>query len=119
MNLVLNARDAISENGTITISTDAKLLPGSSEPAVCLAVADTGCGMDTETRSHLFEPFFTTKAQGHGTGLGLATVLRIVTENGGAIAVESEPGRGTKIEVCLPVTKPVLAVPASEGDTPC
>ncbi len=103
LNLTLNARDAMPRGGTITISTSAKLMPPSDKPAVSLTVADNGSGMDSETRAHLFEPFFTTKEAGHGTGLGLATVDRIVKEAGGVIVVESEIGRGTKIEVFLPV----------------
>jgi len=127
LNLVLNARDAIAETGTITIRTRTGTLPGSGQPAVVLVLSDTGCGMDAQTRARLFEPFFTTKQQGHGTGLGLATVQRIVTENGGAITVESEPGRGTQIEVFLPEMQTIRAVPDQlpdkgsdpEGDLPC
>jgi two-component system cell cycle sensor histidine kinase/response regulator CckA len=104
LNLALNARDAMPQGGRITISTSATTLPESAARGVSLVVEDTGLGMDTETRTHLFEPFFTTKAAGHGTGLGLATVDRIVKEAGGRIEVESETGRGTKITVILPVT---------------
>jgi two-component system, cell cycle sensor histidine kinase and response regulator CckA len=113
MNLVLNARDAMKIGGTITLSTRAGEFPGaesvqgakssSSRRAISLAVKDDGHGMDAETRGRLFEPFFTTKNPGAGTGLGLATVQRIVSEAGGVIAVESEPGRGTCIEVFFPV----------------
>ena len=124
LNLVLNARDAMPHGGKITLSTRAgefpranfpsefpcemsgeassKAAPGSARRAVLLVVKDNGCGMDAETRARLFEPFFTTKNPGQGTGLGLATVQRIVSESGGMIEVESEPGRGTRIEVFLP-----------------
>lgn len=124
LNLVLNARDAMPHGGKITLSTRAGELPraelpskfasqasgdvsgeaasGSPRRAVSLVVEDNGCGMDAETRARLFEPFFTTKNPGQGTGLGLATVQRIVSESGGMIEVESEPGRGTRIEVFLP-----------------
>jgi len=108
-NLVLNARDAISDNGRITVETancelqppDAAV-PRSTMPGVRLAVSDTGCGMTAETRSHLFEPFFTTKTPGRGNGLGLANVYNIVKNSGGSIAVESEPGCGTRFSVVLP-----------------
>jgi signal transduction histidine kinase/CheY-like chemotaxis protein len=113
LNLVLNARDAMPLGGKITLSTRAAEFPDAETPrnaeptcarrAVSLAVADNGCGMDAETRARLFEPFFTTKNPGEGTGLGLATVQRIVSEAGGRIHVQSAPGCGTSIEVFLPV----------------
>ena len=120
LNLVLNARDAMPHGGKITLSTQAGEFPRvefpselssdvsgnaateSARRAVSLVVRDNGCGMDAETRARLFEPFFTTKKPGQGTGLGLATVQRIVSESGGMIEVESEPERGTRIEVFLP-----------------
>jgi len=105
LNLVLNARDAMPQGGTITLCTRRKKVPRSLEH-VSLTVRDTGCGMDEETRAHLFEPFFTTKQPGHGTGLGLATVQRIVGECGGTIRIDSQPGRGTRVEVLFPATKP-------------
>jgi len=114
MNLVLNARDAMPHGGTITLRTRAaefpgvrsgEAEPGSARRAVALAVEDNGCGMGAETRARLFEPFFTTKNPGEGTGLGLATVERIVSEAGGRIVVESEPGRGTSIEVFFPAVE--------------
>jgi two-component system, cell cycle sensor histidine kinase and response regulator CckA len=121
LNLVLNARDAMPHGGRITVRTEAAGFPGDSQPSVSLSVDDTGCGMDDATRARLFEPFFTTKEPGHGTGLGLATVRRIVDESRGVIQVQSEPGRGTRIEVFLPViqaaseaTVPPLSLRAGE-----
>jgi signal transduction histidine kinase len=110
LNLVLNARDAMPDGGRVMLATKNCDAPKPSrseqEPGcdfwVVLAVTDTGCGMDAETRSRLFEPFFTTKKPGQGNGLGLATVHRIVTHEGGMIEVESEIGRGTRVAVHLP-----------------
>jgi nitrogen-specific signal transduction histidine kinase len=102
LNLVLNARDAMPHGGRITVRTEASRRLGEAAPGVSLAIEDTGCGMDEETRGRLFEPFFTTKASGHGTGLGMATVQRIVSESGGTIEVMSEPGHGTRIGVSFP-----------------
>jgi two-component system cell cycle sensor histidine kinase/response regulator CckA len=107
LNLVLNARDALPQGGEIQISTRSAEFPSNGEPgkvrrAVVLAVKDNGCGMDAETCARLFEPFFTTKNPGEGTGLGLATVQRIVNAAGGRITVVSELGSGTLIEVFLP-----------------
>jgi two-component system cell cycle sensor histidine kinase/response regulator CckA len=103
LNLVLNARDAMPQGGRITVTTRSANFPGNGQPAVALSVQDTGCGMDAATRARIFEPFFTTKEAGHGTGLGLATVRRIVDESSGAIDVQSELGRGTRIEVFFPL----------------
>jgi two-component system, cell cycle sensor histidine kinase and response regulator CckA len=115
LNLVLNARDAMPQGGRITVSTRAAEFPeegpaevargdasGSVRRAILLAVTDNGVGMEAETRARLFEPFFTTKKPGEGTGLGLATVQRIVNESGGMIKVESGPGCGARIDVFLP-----------------
>jgi len=104
VNLCVNARDAITENGRITIEThmvcmgEAEccqrpgFLPGEF---VILEVSDNGCGMDKETQTRLFDPFFTTKKEDKGTGLGLATTYGIVKQNQGFINVYSEPGKGT------------------------
>jgi len=113
LNLVLNARDAMPDGGRVTLSTTNCEGPSLNAPGrreekqfcdswVALAVSDTGCGMDPETRSRLFEPFFTTKKPGQGNGLGLATVHRIVTHECGTIEVESEKGKGTRVVVHLP-----------------
>jgi CheY-like chemotaxis protein len=110
-NLAVNARDAISGVGKITIETDSQLIdetfcachagftPGEF---VKLSVSDDGCGMDSETLGKIFEPFFTTKVMGEGTGLGLATVYGIVKQNEGSISVYSEPGHGTTFHIYLP-----------------
>jgi CheY-like chemotaxis protein len=126
LNLVLNARDAMPQGGKIRLITRAEDFPGESSDdavvgterttprhAVSLVVKDNGTGMNAETRARLFEPFFTTKKEGEGTGLGLATVQRIVNEAGGVIEVDSEPGQGTCIEVFFPVIEsPTAELPA-------
>ena len=114
VNLAVNARDAMSDGGTITLTlhtvevTTADLAakpnrrPGQF---VCLTVTDTGCGMDEATLQRIFEPFFTTKAVGKGTGLGLATVYGIVAQHQGWINVESQIGHGTTFRIFIPATQ--------------
>ncbi len=109
LNLVVNARDAMPQGGTLRLALDnvdaseaGDLPAGLSGPMVRLTVADSGVGMDEETRRHIFEPFFTTKEMGKGTGLGLSTTYAIVDQAGGYITVASEPGRGTTLAVFLP-----------------
>jgi signal transduction histidine kinase/ActR/RegA family two-component response regulator len=126
VNLVVNARDAMPLGGRLTLETGhvridepfarqhVGLRPG---PHVRLVVRDTGVGMDGLIKAHLFEPFFTTKGPGKGTGLGLATVYGIVTQSGGAIRVESEPGQGATFTIELPRVDAPADGPSDAGDT--
>ena len=113
LNVVLNARDAMPDGGTVTIetrlidpATNSFAQPPSTGfrgPHVMLTIGDTGVGMDEATRKRIFDPFFTTKALGQGTGLGLSMVYGTVEQSGGAVVAESEPGTGTVIRIYLPL----------------
>jgi PAS domain S-box-containing protein len=111
INLVVNARDAMPQGGTVTIATTNATITAASAlgtaimPAgdyVAIEVADSGIGMSKEIQSKIFDPFFTTKPVGQGTGLGLATVYGIVKQSGGFITVDSEVGMGTAFKIYLP-----------------
>jgi two-component system, cell cycle sensor histidine kinase and response regulator CckA len=119
MNLIMNARDAMPEGGTLTLLThdvelkdsDGLLHPDLAPGAyVVLEVIDTGTGMGPEVLAHLFEPFFTTKPQGIGTGLGLAMCHGILKQAGGTIAVQSQLGRGSSFAIYLPRYAPAKVV---------
>ena len=108
LNLVVNARDAMPNGGKIIIDAHPlyvetgggnELTPGDY---VCITVKDTGEGMDAETLARVREPFFTTKGVGKGTGLGLSMVDGLVAQSGGKMRIESQPGHGTSVELCLP-----------------
>lgn len=118
LNLAINARDAMPVGGSLAITCSPGMQAEGSEapilgPYVHLTVADTGVGMDDETRRRCFEPFYTTKAPTKGTGMGLAAVQGVVLESGGSIAVTSYLHKGTHFDIYLPRTdEPVAEVPA-------
>lgn len=119
LNLGVNARDAMSDGGQITISTANVTLdeahchasPFDIKPGnyIEISVADTGTGIDAETLNHIFEPFFTTKDVGKGTGLGLAAVYGTLKDHAGSVTVASEPNVGTVFKLYLPVTNKITA----------
>ncbi len=128
MNLVMNARDAMPEGGSLRITVAPAVIEKAKASGhedvspgryVLFTVADSGTGMDEATRSHIFEPFFTTKAAGEGTGLGLPMVFGTVKQSGGHLEVESAPGEGTVFRLFFPAaggeaqTRPAAEAPDS------
>ncbi|WP_293452538.1 ATP-binding protein [Phenylobacterium sp.] len=111
MNLVVNARDAVSVGGAVQIMTSRRQVGARQieglEPGdyACVSVRDNGSGMDAATVARAFEPFFTTKPQGRGTGLGLSQVYGFARQSGGSITVESAPGEGSCFSVYLPLVE--------------
>ncbi|MFH1672234.1 MAG: response regulator [Pseudomonadota bacterium] len=133
MNLATNARDAMPEGGILSIGTELvnlddmfiKMHGHNIKPGMysLLSVTDTGAGMDEPTRKRIFEPFFTTKKLGRGTGLGLSIIYGIVRQHNGIVNVYSEPGKGTKFKIYLPMIVSVIeeieegALPPPRGGT--
>ncbi|MBD2102765.1 PAS domain S-box protein [Leptolyngbya sp. FACHB-261] len=127
MNLCVNARDAMPNGGTLSM-TAANLLLTRQDlrrhlgaqvgPYVVLTVSDTGTGMRPEVVDRIFEPFFTTKEVGKGTGLGLSTVMGIIRSHGGFVEVDSKVGRGTQFQVYLPAIEQAVAQPVEEVELP-
>ena len=124
-NLVLNARDVMPAGGAIqvtcgveTSSIPIAVVGGSLAPGrwAMLSVTDSGPGVDPSIRERIFDLFFTTKGQ-EGTGLGLATVLRIAKANGGGVALESEAGSGATFKLYLPACEPSAARPVTENNS--
>ncbi len=103
LNLLSNAIDASPEGATVTLRTRAD-----AEGGVAIEVIDTGEGIDPSIRDKIFDPFFTTKPVGKGTGLGLSIAYGIVQLHGGHISFESQPGKGTRFTVHLPLVPPAL-----------
>jgi PAS domain S-box-containing protein len=126
MNLAVNARDAMTAGGTLSISTSDVELdrafaaghPGAKPGRyVRIAVRDTGTGIDPAVKAHIFEPFYTTKTRGHGTGLGLSTVYGVVKQSNGYIDVETEVGRGSTFSIYLPRTPEAAMSDADRTDS--
>ncbi|WP_304167427.1 PAS domain-containing sensor histidine kinase [Phenylobacterium aquaticum] len=120
MNLVVNARDAVTQGGAIRVETavcevaEGQALETPPGTYVRVSVHDTGVGMDADTLSRVFEPFFTTKEVGKGTGLGLSQVYGFARQSGGGVAIESAPGQGASVRLFLPLS----AARAAEPPTP-
>jgi CheY-like chemotaxis protein len=127
LNLAINARDAMSAGGKLTIATKniahgyrSRLPTIHPGDYVMISVADTGTGMSEEVRSRAFEPFFTTKGTGKGTGLGLSMVYGFAKQTGGTITIDSEVGQGTTLRIYLPrAPRRLEAAEEAGGQSPC
>ena len=121
LNLAINARDAMPGGGTLSFRAyplpEAAGPDAGRHPMVAISVADTGAGMDEQTKKRAFEPFFTTKPPGKGTGLGLSTVYGFASQSRGHVEVESQPGAGTTVTLSLPVHEE-HAVPSEAHQAP-
>ncbi|MBO1904577.1 PAS domain S-box protein [Microvirga sp. 3-52] len=125
LNLIVNARDAMPNGGSLKIMTGNVILNEKDSAAanlqpgqyVSITVQDTGTGMAPETVSRVFEPFFTTKELGKGTGLGLSQVYGFVTQSGGHIKIDSTPGQGTKVTMLLPAQETGDEAAEEDGET--
>jgi PAS domain S-box-containing protein len=118
LNLCVNARDAMSDSGTVTISASnvhEASRDGREADFVALVVADTGCGMSEEVLARAFEPFFTTKDIGKGTGLGLPQVYGFARQSDGHLSIQSEVGKGTRVRLLLPRSNLAPTAPAETG----
>jgi PAS domain S-box-containing protein len=116
LNLAMNARDAMPTGGALILRTHNNT---SSSEQVCVTVEDTGTGMSASVRARIFEPFFTTKGPGKGTGLGLPQVYGFAKQSGGDVLVDSAPGQGTRVTVCLPRARGdalALGMDVSDGE---
>lgn len=120
LNLCLNARDAMPDQGKLLVEVSSSELDAAyvqqhpeAEPGryVTVSVSDTGTGMNAEVRARVFDPFFTTKPGGQGSGLGLSMVYGFIKQSGGHISIYSEPGNGTMVRMYLPVS---AAAPAPD-----
>jgi two-component system NtrC family sensor kinase len=104
LNMIINAFDATETGGTVNVSTDLTISVSKKEQkGIEIAIADTGCGIQSENLDKLFDPFFTTKDVGQGTGLGLSISYRIIERHGGTIRVQSEVGKGSTFTIWLPL----------------
>jgi hypothetical protein len=128
LNLAANARDAMPNGGELTLSAASETVAQDRDdpmlkagPYVRISVADSGTGMDPATLRRATEPFFTTKPIGKGTGLGLSIAQGFAQQSGGALAIRSEPGRGTVVSMWLPKAEGVVEAPVptqAAGQTP-